>query len=484
LTGSRREIYALRSTAFRDWLINGFYRARGEIPSDWSLRRILMAVEAAARFEGGAPSVFVRVGHDGNGNANGDSDGCDNGDDKDDGNSNSGAGADACLPTYLDLADPAGHVIQVGPGCWSIISEPTVCFRRPDGHARLPLPARGGSLDLLRPYVNLNDRDFRLLIVWMAAALRPLGPYPVLALYGQPGAAKTTLARLVRRLIDPQAAPLLAEPRNTRDLLTSATSGWLLALDNVRVIPPWMSDTLCMLATGGALAARVPFSTGERFLIHAQRPVVLNGIEEFIVRPDLVDRSIILDLPPIPPSKRRCEHDFWRAFKADYPRILGALLDAVAGGLRELPSVRLEESPRMADFARFAEAVGRGLGWPAKTALDAYSDNRRVATASQLDESPLAAFLLDLNPEQLFDYVGRMSDLLPDLTMLAQEKAESPRWPKTPELLSKELRRLAPHLADNGLLVSFSRRYGGRVVRISRDPIIAHKELVPDVPPE
>jgi hypothetical protein len=314
----------------------------------------------------------------------------------------------------------------------------------------------------------------------MAAALRPVGPYPILALYGQHGTAKSTLARVVRQLVDPQAAPLLAEPRNNRDLMVAAVNGWLLTLDNVRVIPPWMSDALCMLATGGALAAHVPFSTGERSVIHAQRPVILNGIEEFVVRADLVDRSIVVDLPPIPPSRRKCEADFWRAFQSDYPRILGALLDAVAGGLRELPSGRLEELPRMADFARFAEAVGRGLGWPANTVLDAYIDNRRVATAGQLDDSPLAAFLLDLSPEQLFDYVGRMSDLLPDLTMLAQEKADSPLWPKTPESLAKQLRRLAPHLAANGMFVSFSRRHAGRVVRFSRDPIIAQRPLVPD----
>jgi hypothetical protein len=90
--GSRREIYALRSTAFRDWLIDGFYRACGEIPSDWTLRRTLMAAEATARFEGGSPSVFVRVGHGRNGN--------DNGDDSGHGNRDGNSNAEAVSPTY------------------------------------------------------------------------------------------------------------------------------------------------------------------------------------------------------------------------------------------------------------------------------------------------------------------------------------------------------------------------------------------------
>ena len=168
----------------------------------------------------------------------------------------------------------------------------------------------------------------------MAAALRPVGPYPILALYGQQGSAKSTLARIVRRLIDPQAAPLLAEPRNTRELMVSAVNGWLLAYDNIGVIPDWLSDGLCLLATGGALAGHASSTNGERSVIHAQRPVILNGTEDFVVRGDLADRSVFLDMPPIAPSRRRCEDEFWEAFHQDHPRILGGLLDAVVGGWR------------------------------------------------------------------------------------------------------------------------------------------------------
>ena len=65
--GGRSETYPIRSAAFRDWLIAGYFRAWGELPSDWSLRRVRGALEATARFDGGTPSIFVRVGHDGSG---------------------------------------------------------------------------------------------------------------------------------------------------------------------------------------------------------------------------------------------------------------------------------------------------------------------------------------------------------------------------------------------------------------------------------
>ena len=69
----------------------------------------------------------------------------------------------------------------------------------------------------------------------MAAAIHPVGPNPILALYGQTGAAKSTLAKVIRLLIDPQADPLLAEPRNTRDLMVTAVNRWLRAYDNEEI---------------------------------------------------------------------------------------------------------------------------------------------------------------------------------------------------------------------------------------------------------
>jgi hypothetical protein len=443
--GGRKEIYPLRSAAFRHWLIDGFSRTRHEVPSDWAMRRALAALEATARFEGGAPSIFIRVGHDGN-----------------------ASGAAGRSAAYLDLADPTGQVVKIGPDGWSVIANPGVHFRRPEGHLPLPIPSREGSIELLRPYVNLDEPHFRLLIVWLAAALRPLGPFPMLALCGEQGAAKSTLARVLRLLIDPQAAPLLAQPRTTRDLMATAANGWLLAYDNVGVIPRWLSDGLCLLATGGAFAGHASFVNGERFVIHAQRPVISNGIDQFVGRADLIDRSVFLDLPPIAPSQRRREDEFWEAFNHDYPRIFGGLLDAVAGGLHMLPSVRTTELPRMADFAAFAEAVGQGQGWPAGTALSDYNDNRREMTLDDIDDSPVARCLLDITTLRL-DWIRTATDLLAELTpTVGKRVAASPRWPKSPRSLALELRRIAPQMRLHDISIEFQKTRDCRFITITK----------------
>ena len=113
--------------------------------------------------------------------------------------------------------------------------------------------------------------------------------------------------------------------------------------------------------------------------------MILNGIEDFVHRDDLADRCVSLNLPPIEAASRRAEAEFWRAFSAERPAILGALLSAVVGGLRELPSVQLTELPRMADFACLGEAVGRALGWPEGMFLATYSENRHETTVTALE---------------------------------------------------------------------------------------------------
>jgi hypothetical protein len=438
----RREILGLRSGAFRDWLVGEYLKAYRKLPSQRSVARVLQALEATARLDPTTPAVHVRVGFD---------------------------PADHETIDYLDLADADGHAVRMSASGWSIVDRPSVAFKRPTGMLPLPVPSRDGSIELLRPFVNLTDSDFVLLVGWMAAALRPAGPYPILVIHGEQGSAKSTLARVIRQLIDPQTSPLLAEPRSTRDLMVTAVNGWLLAYDNVSTLGNWLSDSLCRLASGGGFAARALFSNNERSVIHAQRPVILNGIDDFVHRGDLADRAVFLHLPRIAPDARREEAEFWSSFREAQPKILGGLLDAVVGALRERPSVRLSELPRMADFARFGEALGRGLGWPRETFLAAYLENRRDATVTSLDDSVFGTFLL----EHLTDwdaegsYTTSPAEWLATFNKYAEHRAtRSARWPKTASMLGNELRRLAPLLRERGVLVTFGKNRKSRLITL------------------
>jgi hypothetical protein len=215
----------------------------------------------------------------------------------------------------------------------------------------------------LRQLLNVRtDEDFRLLIAWLIGALNPDGPYPVLALQGEQGSAKSTTVRVLRSVVDPAVEPLRAPPRDERDLAIAASGNWTPALDNLSGVKPWLSDALCRLATGGGFATRELYSDDREVLFSAKRPVILNGIDSLAVAGDLRDRSLIIELPPISPEKKRTERVFYRDLEKARPKVLGALLNAVSAALRTLERVELEELPRMADFCRVGDGFGGGAG--------------------------------------------------------------------------------------------------------------------------
>lgn len=402
------ETSRLNERGFRRWLARRLYLASHKQPSAQALQDALLTLEGVAVNERPRRVVATRLASD---------------------------------PTltdviYLDLADDAWRVIRITADGWRMLTPSDVAalpirFRRSRGMEPLPMPVRGGSLDVLRPFLNVGSDDagvsaWRLIIAWLVAALRPIGPYPVLSLTGEQGTAKTTLARLLRALIDPNRAPVRRAPRDERDLMIAATNSWVVTLDNLSSLPTWLSDALCVLSTGGGFATRALYENDAEAIFAAQRPVILTGIEEAATRGDLIDRALLITLQAIPNGQRMTEAALWQQFEAARPAILGALLEVVAGALHDLPNVRLVGHPRMADFAEWATAAEGTLGWEMGAFMRAYQANRRDANEIALDDSPVAEALLTL---------------LDDATTAPNRRWKAPPVPCSPRSLSRRLSR-------------------------------------------
>jgi hypothetical protein len=322
----RRETWAIRSKQFRAWFRQRYYRLTGDVPGSSMLKSALDLLEARALFDSPERAVHIRTaGHEGR--------------------------------IYLDLANERWQAVEIGHDGWRLIDDPPVRFRRAPGMLPLPVPQRGGAVEDLRRFLNVPGRDdFVLVLGWLLAALRPHGPYPLLAISGEQGSAKTVLSKLLKALIDPNLAPVRSLAREERDLMIAANNSHLLAFDNVSVLPPWLSDALCRLASGGSFAVRQLFTDEDEVMFRAARPILLNGIENVIHRTDLADRAIFLTSAPIGERERCSEAKLWCEFEHAQPRILGAVLDAVVHGSRSLKEVQLQTLPRMADFALWATA--------------------------------------------------------------------------------------------------------------------------------
>jgi hypothetical protein len=371
---------------------------------------------------------------------------------------------------YLDLGDREWRAVEIWPGGWRVVSDPPVRFRRSREARPLPVPQRGATLDLLRHYVNVpNEDDWTLLLAWIVAAFRPGLPSPVLVITGQQGSAKSTLGRVLKRLIDPHKAELLREPRSIQDLFIAAQSCRLLGLDNLSRIDAKLSDALCSIATGGQYAARRLYTSDEQEILSALNPVFLTSIEDVVNRSDLLSRSLVLDLPPLPEGPPWTEAELWREFSIDLPRILGAVLDALAGALRELPTARFHGAARMADFAHLGAALEVPLGWEAGRFSGALARNREDVDELALGASVTAGPLLTFLERKGGCWEGTAQELLDGLNAVAGEAAaRADNWPKTAQHLGDRLKRLAPNLRHRGIGYEQRRDTGGNRTRLIR----------------
>jgi hypothetical protein len=442
-----RETWPIRSKGFRRWLARRFFEATQGAPSSEAVQSALNVIEAKAHFDAPERIVHIRVG-----------------------------GLDGRL--YLDLGDDTWRAVEIDASGWRVIDNPPVRFRRASGMQPLAYPVPGGSITALRLFLNVqSDADFVLVVAWALAVLRNRGPYPVIVLSGEQGSAKSTFSSILRSLLDPNTAPLRALPREDRDLFIAANNGHLLAFDNVSGLPSWISDTLCRLATGGGFAVRQLYTDQDEVLFDAARPVVLNGIEDIVTRPDLADRAVFLTLEPIPEDRRRPEAELWAAFNAERPRILGVLLDAVVEGMKRLPETNLPKLPRMADFALWATACETAL-WPAGTFWAAYCGNRNEAVEGVIEADPIAAAVRALMVART-EWTGTASELLGALAEMAGERvAKAKTWPDSPSALAGRLRRAATFLRKIGIEIAFERkgRARTRTIRITT----ASADLAPE----
>lgn len=431
--GTHRETWQLRSGRFKSWLSKQLWDRDGTIPTSSARNDALTVLEGIAAHDSPTLDVHVRLAADGE-------------------------------AIYLDLGNTDWEVIKIDANGWGVDAHAPVRFRRSRGTLALPSPAAGGSIDDLKSFVNVDGDGWILFASWLVCCLRPRGPYPVLNLLGEQGAAKSTAARVARALVDPNRAALRTSPREPRDFIVTTTNSWVTALDNLSNLPEWLSDALCRLSTGGGFVTRELYTDSDEVIFDAQRPVVLTGITEVATRSDLLDRSLLITLPNIAEDARLPEEVFWQKFDDARPSILGALLDAVSTALDRQASLKLPYLPRMADFAVWSAAAAPALGWTEEAFLGAYERNRSAVHEIALEGSPAGHLILEIGRQ---GFEGTATDLLKRLSVAVDEKTAKERgWPKTPRSLSGTLRRLAPNLRALGVDVTFGRETVGEKRRL------------------
>jgi len=148
---------------------------------------------------------------------------------------------------------------------------------------------------------------------------------------------------------------------------------------------------------------------------------------------------------------------------------LPSVLDAMAHGLRQLPTTRLDRLPRMADFAVWVTAC-EGALWEPGTFLSGYSSNRAEMDETVIEADAVAIAVRSLTASRSI-WTGTAQELLTGLVEIVGEfTAKAKTWPRTPRALSGRLRRAAPNLRRVGISIVFGERSASeRPITITAD---------------
>ncbi|WP_115701835.1 hypothetical protein [Legionella sainthelensi] len=405
----------LNGRQFLDWLTASYYEKTNKSIRDQSLREALSTLSGLGRYKGKLQNAHVRIAQHGNN-------------------------------YYLDLCQPENSkVVKLSIGHWEIIESAPVRFVRSETMQPLPDPVHGGDLFKLKEICNIPETSFLLAIAWLAEALRPDTPFPVLELLGEQGSAKSTTQTVLRRIIDPNSCDLRSTPKSPEDVFVGSSINHILSYENVSHLSHAMQDAFCIIATGGGYAKRKLYSDSDEIVIQAKNPIITNGIAAIITAQDLIDRTITIELPII--QKRTETPKLWFIFEQSHPYILGGLLDVVANALALLPTTNLPagENPRLIEFVRFGMAIAKAMNLSGNDFLYQFTASRQEAIARTIDASPVASALIEW-----FEHQGKTECVLSTKDLFIQVERYRPQgtdaWPKSAKGFGDSLRRAAPAL--------------------------------------
>jgi hypothetical protein len=365
----------------------------------------------------------------------------------------------------IDLGTADNKRISLEDGKATLISSgSTVLFTRSEIMQPMPVPTEAGSWNALLPHLNMDEKYKLLLIGWMTYVIthyKGQSAYPLLVIKGEQGSGKSLLSKhILRPLVDNNSCGLQMFPTDAKDLVISSQNQHVLIYDNIRFLSKKWSDTLCIAATSGSMATRKLYTDAEESVMHVHAPIVLNGIHNFIVEPDLASRCLTIQLDRITPNNRKDESRLIEEIENDAPAIFRGLLDLSAKLLEVEGSVQSANLSRLTDFCRWLAAMEQVLELDTCQLQMAYQENLSEAMLDTIQDNPLAAALLSFaeqlpggawkgTPTQLLQHLAGAT--CPDLAF------SSNGLPKNAIALSKQLKSIEKLLDSQGVSIEFGR---------------------------
>ena len=439
------EVHNLNSQGFKDYAEYLYFKATESGIGDAAMKDVVNSLRPPAKFEGDEHQVHIRCAmHDNN--------------------------------VYIDMCNDSWQVIKIDASGWSIkeSGDIPVMFTRSSHMRPLPEPEKGYSLDLLWSILPVKDEyTRRMLIVWMIDSMLVDTKYMMLELTGIAGSVKSGTQSVIRSLVDPSEGALLTYSGKLDDIPVLARHSHVVSYENMDMMSKQMSNKFCTMLTGGANATRSLHTTNDLALWTIKRPIMVNGIPDIVGRPDLLQRTISLEMPPI--SVYKSDKLLAEKWEKARPRVLGALYDLFSKVLNELKTSTLMESSetRQVDFLRTGQAIFDAMSINEQF-IDSYEIMMGEHTQRSIDNSPVAQAIINkLKKENGFfetTVTGLIGELSNSLNGVKPEFVDSAKWPKDVYQMRNELKEITTPLNKKG--VTIERRRSGPVRYISFSDIV------------
>lgn len=437
------EILPVDSKNFGDWLGLLLYRHNGQTCSDQTLDPARRVLRAKAKLEGYPRRLENRTAW----------------------------AADGSL--YYDLTDPHWQAVRITHEGWQIDPTPPILFRRYSHQAAQSPPEMVNIKDApeilanIFRFINLAGDTNRLVFtVYLVSLLIPEISHPIPVLHGEQGSGKSYALKTIRRLIDPSDVATLALPWQGNEFVQQLDHHWLAYYDNLASISDWQQDIICRAVTGEGHTKRKLYSDDEDVIFTYRRCVALNGINIVSTRPDLLDRSIIIELSSLE-GRRQTEAQLEAGFEQLRPQLLGALLEVLAGALGKEAdtATALGVHFRLADWVAWGYRIAEALGGRGNEFVDAYAKAVKSKAMTALELHPLGKAIqlfMATPPEELPElregesgwqdratWVGTPKKLLMGLTKLAESEGidtDTTLWPGAASWVGRRLKEIKPDL--------------------------------------
>jgi hypothetical protein len=366
---------------------------------------------------------------------------------------------------FYDLCNKNWEIVKITRDGWNVVqNNDQVLFKRFPIMNPQVYPMKEYPSDIMDQFIRLtnvyDDEDNKVLaeVFLVSVFLLANLPKPMMIPHGIHGSGKSTFQEFIKLVVDPSAALTTAFPNNLAELVQILSHSYLTFFDNVSEIPQISSDQLCRAVTGSGFTKRGLYTDDEDFIYNMKRAVGYNGINVTATRADLLDRILNIQLKPIDKRQRRKLKSLHKDLELILPHLLGYIFDVIVKVLNKIGEVKLDELPRMADFAEMGELIAMCLGYEEGKFTGVYNVNIGFTNEEAINASAVATAIIHLMNTQptwagmSMELLSKLNDLTsrrPDISWISRNK----EWPKTPRALSDRLNEVIPNLRDIDIIV-------------------------------